>query len=170
MKNSIVWFGRKFKFTLPPGMYPIIIERMRGAPVRLEEKTAGLTEKILTDQRDGWSIKEQTGHLVVVEELWHGRIDDYNSNAERLRPADLENRKTKDADFNSADIGDLLGKFRQSRESLVTKFERFGDDEIEKTALHPRLDQPMRIIDLAYFIVEHDDHHLAKMTDIKKKV
>jgi hypothetical protein len=35
------------------------------------------------------------------------------------------------------------------------------DDQLLNTALHPRLKIPMRIVDLAYFVAEHDDHHLA---------
>jgi hypothetical protein len=27
----------------------------------------------------------------------------------------------------------------------------------------------MRVIDMAFFVAEHDDHHLARMTDLARK-
>jgi hypothetical protein len=40
----------------------------------------------------------------------------------------------------------------------------FDETFIQRTALHPRLNVPMRVLDWAYFIAEHDDHHLAQIT------
>ncbi|WP_222597293.1 DinB family protein [Chitinophaga pinensis] len=57
----------------------------------------------------------------------------------------------------------LLQRFREQREAFVKKLAALTDEDLEKTALHPRLKTPMRIIDLAYFVAEHDDHHLARV-------
>jgi len=40
---------------------------------------------------------------------------------------------------------------------------------MERTALHPRLQQPMRVLDMAFFTAEHDDHHLARMTELSRR-
>ena len=37
-------------------------------------------------------------------------------------------------------------------------------ERLRHTARHPRLDQPMTIVDLCLFVAEHDGHHLASMT------
>ena len=34
--------------------------------------------------------------------------------------------------------------------------------------LDPRLRTPMRLIDLGFFVAEHDDHHLARITELLK--
>jgi hypothetical protein len=34
--------------------------------------------------------------------------------------------------------------------------------------VHPRLQQPMRVVDMAFFVAEHDDHHLARMTQLAR--
>lgn len=163
----VIWFDRKFDFVLPVEMYPIVVERLRGTPARLEEKLAGLSKDILTAKpNDTWSIKEQVGHLADLYELWDGRIDDFLDGKERLRPADITNRVTKHANHNAASIDDLLKRFRTNRTRLVSRLEQFDIEGAAMTAQHPRLDQPMRLIDLAFFIAEHDDHHLAKMTDL----
>lgn|GEM_PF-5393098 len=74
------WFERTWEFTLPPSRFPCVLERLRGAPDRLGERTRG--------------------------------------------------------------VGG---------------------------ALHPRLGVPMRLIDLALFTVEHDDHHLAVISALRRR-
>ena len=34
---------------------------------------------------------------------------------------------------------------------------------------HPRLDQEMRFVDSLYFVAEHDDHHLARISEILRE-
>ena len=167
MKNSMIWFDRKFNFVLPAEMFPMVVERLRGTPARLEEKVSSLSVDVIT-RRDGdtWTIAESVGHLTVVEDLWLGRMDDFNNGEKRLRPADLLNRRTKEANFNEAPLEFLLEQFRTMRGRFVELLDVVREDEVEKTALHPRLDQPMRIIDSAFFAAEHDDHHLARITDL----
>ena len=43
-----------------------------------------------------------------------------------------------------------------------------ADDAVQtRTATHPRLGTPMRLIDLALFVAEHDEHHLATITALR---
>jgi hypothetical protein len=39
---------------------------------------------------------------------------------------------------------------------------------VQRTALHPRLNVRIRVIDLVFFIAEHDDHHLAQISELKR--
>ncbi len=59
----------------------------------------------------------------------------------------------------------LLRRFRDRREDLVARLEGLDDDVLTRTALHPRLRQPMSAVDLCFFVAEHDDHHLAAITE-----
>ena len=36
----------------------------------------------------------------------------------------------------------------------------------QRGASHPRLATPMRLLDIAFFVAAHDDHHLARITEI----
>ncbi len=36
------WVDRKFEFTIPVARFPVVVERLRGAPIRLEEKLRGV--------------------------------------------------------------------------------------------------------------------------------
>ncbi len=44
------------------------------------------------------------------------------------------------------------------------RLDAFDEEVLGVVARHPRLDRPMRIVDLMLFIAEHDDHHLATIT------
>ena len=101
------------------------------------------------------------GHLGDLEPLWAGRLDDLVAREARLRPADLKNRATHEANHNERSIADLLGRFRRLRTSVVRRVETLGAKELALKALHPRLEQPMSVVDLFFFVAEDDDHHLA---------
>jgi uncharacterized damage-inducible protein DinB len=167
MVTRTKWIDHKFTFDFPVGHFPGILERLRGTPARIEELVAGLNERRLTDRGDGpWSIKEHAGHLVTTEELFSGRLDDFLAGAATLRPADMTNRRTNEADYNQRAIADILSAFRSARLQLVTRLETVDDPTAARAALHPRLNTPMRLVDMVYFAAEHDDHHLAAISEL----
>ncbi len=165
------WTARTFRFDLPVEMFPFVLERLRGTPARVEDKVRDLSPALLT-QRDGdaWSIQEHIGHLIDLDELHAGRIDDYLAQAEVLRPADMENKKTWGADHNRRPVEELLRALRHERQSFVERLKAWDPERIGQSALHPRLKQPMRVIDMAFFVAEHDDHHLAVMTQLARRL
>lgn len=167
MNQRIVWFERSFKLDLPLLMYPNVVERVRGTPARLEDRLSALPREILT-RRDGdnWSMQEQAGHLLDLGALDLGRLDDYAAGLETLRPADLKNRQTHEANHNANSIENILAEFRRERSEFVRRLDSFDAEFIARTALHPRLQLPMLVIDFAYFIAEHDDHHLARISEL----
>ncbi|MDQ1524695.1 MAG: hypothetical protein QOE47_2619 [Pyrinomonadaceae bacterium] len=159
-----IWFERKFTLDLPLSMYPNVLERVRGTPARLEDRLLKLPREILTRRNgDDWSIQEQAGHLLDLGALDLGRLDDYAAGLDTLRAADIQNRKTHEADHNAHSIEHLLATFRAERGEFVRRLDGLDLEQIAQTALHPRLNLPMRVIDLVYFIAEHDDHHLARI-------
>ena len=166
---ALRWTDRTFRFDLQVELFPVVIERLRGAAPRIEDKVRGLPPEVLT-RRDGdaWSIQEHIGHLVDLDELHLGRLDDYQAGAEVLRPADVQNRKTWQADHNRQEIGSLIQRFRRERETFVERLETWDPERLGQTALHSRLQQPMRVVDMALFVAEHDDHHLARMTELAR--
>ncbi|MFL6200728.1 MAG: DinB family protein [Thermoanaerobaculia bacterium] len=161
------WTDRTFRFDLPVEMFPVVIERLRGAAPRIEDNVRGLAPEVLTRRAgDSWSIQEHIGHLLDLDELHLGRLDDYLAGAEVLRAADMTNRRTWQAGHNERPAAELIQDFRRERESFVERLEAWDPDRVGQSALHPRLNQPMRVIDMAFFVAEHDDHHLAKMTEL----
>src|SRR5262249_46943787 len=154
---------------LPLGRFPNILERLRGTPARVEERTRALPRALLVARPgDGWSIQEQVGHLLDLEALWLQRVEDFYAAVVDLTAADLANRKTHEANHNARDLADLLHEFRASRTRLVRRMEEAGAEVLGRTARHPRLGTAMRLIDHALFVAEHDDHHLAVITALMK--
>ena len=166
---KIRWVDRRFTFNLPEGLFPVVVERLRGTPARIEDKVRALSPTLLT-RRDGntWSIQEHIGHLLDLDELHAGRLDDFLAGAAVLRAADMTNRKTVEASHNERPLADLLKAFRHEREAFVARLDAWDESLLSATALHPRLQQPMRVIDMAWFTAEHDDHHLARMTELAR--
>ena len=161
------WLDRKFPAIDDNGLLPSIIERLSGTPARIEEMTSQLNHDLLILKPGGaWSIQEQIGHLSDLEPLWFARLEEILAGAAELRAADLSNQRTNTANHNAAEIKILLQLFRKQRKLLVERLVDLGDDQLLNTALHPRLKTPMRVIDLAYFVAEHDDHHLASIRAI----
>ena len=161
------WFGRRFSFTEPAGVFPAVLERLRGTPARLEERIHGVTPDVLSTRKDGaWSILEHIGHLGDLEDLWYRRVSDLLAGAETLSEADLTNRRTHEAQHNESSAEVLLARFRLERASLVARLEGMGEPDVVRSALHPRLRQPMRMIDHVLFVAEHDDHHLAVISEL----
>ncbi len=171
MFKQLNWIERKFEFNSPVEIFPVILERFRGTPARLEEMAKNLSEKILTDKRDGkWSIKEHAGHLIDLEELGEKRLTDYLSGKETLSAADMTNKKTYEANYNQTEMNTILKDFRAARENLVKRMENLTKEQAAIVSIHPRLNQKMRIIDWVYFMSEHDDHHLTSIRLIVKSL
>jgi uncharacterized damage-inducible protein DinB len=156
------WFERKFEFSFPVEVFPNVCARLRGTPARLEEALRGCRREILTARaQEKWSAQEHAGHLINLESLWLARVDDYASGATELTVADLQNRKTKEANHNARPVEEVLSGFRASREKLLTRVDGLDASILGRAMQHPRLKVPMRLVDHLYFVAEHDDHHLA---------
>lgn len=156
------WFERRFRFDLEPEYFPLVLERLIGTRPRLDALLAGASPGALLDRPGGaWSVQQHVGHLADLESLWYGRVDDVLSGLSEMRPADLLNRATEEADHNDRPIGEVLRLFAELRDRFTERLASLGLDDVARGADHPRLKQPMRIIDLAVFVAEHDDHHLA---------
>jgi hypothetical protein len=142
------WFDKKFRFELSQDNYDLILNRLKENPDKISRLVSSLHKSILTNKVDGhWSIQENVGHLIDLEELHDGRIDDFIAGKEILRPADLNNRKTV-------------------RENFIKRMKQLDAKVLSKSSIHPRLNQPMRPIDMAQFVLEHDEHHIQTIREI----
>ncbi|HTA25140.1 MAG TPA: DinB family protein [Terriglobales bacterium] len=169
--NAPVWFERKFDFTFPVEQYPNLCIRLRGTPARLEEMLRGCArERLVEKPENKWSAQEHAGHLLDLESLWMARVDDYMAGLTELTAADLSNRKTDEADHNARPLADILAEFRKARLRLVDRVGEIDPALFARSVVHPRLKQPMRLVDHLYFVAEHDDHHLAKIWELLPKL
>jgi uncharacterized damage-inducible protein DinB len=163
-----LWVERKFNYDhLTEGDFPSLVHRLRATPTRIEDTVKDLSREVLT-RRDGesWSIQEQVGHLLEVDALHDGRLDDYRTGASVLRAADMENKRTHAAHYNDREIEEVLAAFRGVRGRFIEHLDAWEPGRRLAAALHPRLQQPMRVVDMLFFAAEHDGHHLARMAEL----
>ena len=161
------WFERKFDFTFPAEQFPNLIVRLQGTPARLEEMLRGASHDVLLAKPEGkWSAQEHVGHLLDLESLWQARVEDFVADRQTLTTADLTNRKTNEADHNTRVLAEILAEFRTARLHLLDRVENLPPAAFTRTIQHPRLQQPMRLVDHLYFAAEHDDHHLARIREM----
>jgi len=167
MVNRLPWFEREFPTGLPAHLLPVIVERLRGTPARLADRLAGEPHEVLTRCGEGsWSIQENVGHLLDLEPLWRHRVADLAQRRGELAAADLTNRRTHEANHDAVPLQTLLTAFRTARGALVRELETFPDEGMSFAAMHPRLEAAMNVTDLAYFVAEHDDYHLARVSEL----
>jgi uncharacterized damage-inducible protein DinB len=167
MSQVPIWFERKFEFTFPVEQYPNLCVRLRGTPARLEEMLRDASRDVLVAKPEGkWSAQEHAGHLLDLESLWSARVEDFLAAGDTLTVADLSNRKTHEANHNARDLTDILVGFRAARAHLINRISELQPSLFARSKLHPRLKQPMRLVDHLYFVAEHDDHHLARIWEI----
>jgi len=162
------WIERKFSFDFPPSKWPDLLERVRGTPARVEERVRGMSREVLTRglNGQGWSIQENIGHLIDLGYLPTKRIAQILAGEKVLIAADMSNKQTNEARHNEREARDLLAEFRRDRETLIRTYESLRDEDWARSALHPRLQIPMRIVDIAYFDSEHDDYHLGRIGEL----
>ncbi len=167
MSHVANWFERTFEFSFPVELYPNLCARLRGTPARLEELLQGCAATRLVYKPEGkWSIQEHAGHLLDLEPLWMARGDDYVADRPQLTAADLSNKRTDVANHNARETSEILTGFRVARMRLVDRVQHLDAGMFTRSIPHPRLQQPMRLVDHLYFVAEHDDHHLARMWEL----
>lgn len=167
MSQISLWFERKFEFTFPLEQYANLCARLRGTPARLEEILHAASPNLLLAKPGGkWSAQEHAGHLLDLEPLWMARVEDFSAGGDTLTVADLSNRKTHEANHNARELTKILAEFRAARSQLVDHVGKFEPSAFARSLLHPRLRQPMRLVDHLFFVAEHDDHHLARIWEL----
>lgn len=157
------WAARRFSFDFAVDVYPAVLMRLRGTPVRLDELLLG--QDVDAARRrpapKKWSPLEHAGHLLDLESLWQTRLRERLEGVDVLTAADMTNAVTYAADYNSRSPESVCAAFRAAREDFLRKLDTLEPEQFGYTAIHPRLKMAMRLVDGLYFQAEHDDHHLA---------
>jgi hypothetical protein len=116
-----------------------------------------------------WSIQEHVGHLLDLGELDRMRLEDFAARREQLTAADMTNRRTNEARHNERRTDELVAQLRRERGELIQRLDELDEEFVGRTARHPRLGVPMKVVDWAHFVAEHDDHHLAVITALLRR-
>jgi len=164
------WVNRKFTFSNDDNNFSSTIEMLKGTSIILKDKISKVeSEEHFMMTLDGkWTILENIGHLIDLEQLWLERIRDILENNEKMRSFYLKKRKFQSANYNNRNVLELISEFTEKRNKLIEKLENMTEVEIYKTAIHPRLKTPMSIMNLLFMTAMHDYHHLSRINVIIK--
>ena len=158
------WFERRFQPIDDNGRLPGILERLDGTPARVVALLQ--TRGAAGAAPPGWSAAQELGHLIDLEPLWLARVHDIVDGRQELTVADLSNRATHEGGHDRWPLDVLAGRFEAARKRLVAALRALTPSDLDLAARHPRLGTPMRVVDLAYFVAEHDDHHLVRLREL----
>ena len=151
MITQTQWIKREFNFDFPVGLFPVIFSRLEGSIFRLQSILLNADDEACGHNANGWSVKEHIGHLYDLEELWWKRLEDFRRNKTVLTAADMSNAKTTEAAHNKKSLEQLLQLFTAERQRTLETIYQFDHLMLSKTALHPRLNKPMRLVDSLFF-------------------
>lgn len=161
------WFDRKFDFSFGMEMYGTLLARLQAAPNMFKQITSVLPAGVqVLKPGQKWSVKENIGHLILLEPLWQKRFEEIKKGSLGMSPADVSNRATDEMNFNKFSLQELTSSFTSQRAGTINFLNGVHQTDFSKRSIHPRLQQPMRIIDLMYFVAEHDWHHLDAVLNI----
>ncbi|HEX6334803.1 MAG TPA: DinB family protein [Flavisolibacter sp.] len=163
------WIERTFRFDFPVGLFPVIFSRLEGSLFRLQRLLLDADDVFCSNRTTGWSVKEHVGHLYDMEELWWKRLQDFRDRKAVLSAADMANAKTESAFHNRKSLDQLLQQFIAERQRMLETIYGFNMHDLEQVSQHPRLGQPMRLVDSLFFVAEHDDHHITRVSTILRK-
>jgi hypothetical protein len=171
MIEQVGWLNREFAFDHQVGVFPILLERLRGTTARSKDLALDCSEEMLAARvANKWSVKEHLGHLIDLEPLDNRRLDEFLGQVTVLSPADMGNRRTENGSHRCIPIANILARLASGRASFIGRLEALTEKEVAIVAVHPRLQKPIRLLDWVYFLAEHDDHHLALARGILAKL
>ena len=131
---------------------------------------SGIAEDVQTRRPgQGWSIRENVGHIADLDAgVFLSRVQAYRNQETTLRPADLTNAAPSAANHHARSMHEILAIARRARAVLVAELEELDEEVFSRSLVHPRLGVPMRLVDTMFFVAEHDDHHLATITELAR--
>lgn len=164
------WFDRKFVFDFGMEQYDTLYQSLQAAPEAFHNQVMRLTDGGLqTQYEDKWSINENIGHLFLLEPIWQIRLAEIAEGKPDMLAIDLKNIATDESAFNSISISEIIQDFKTVRAKTMAFLDTLTTDAFLHSSLHPRLQQPMRVIDMMHFVAEHDTHHLHTIQNIIKR-
>src|SRR5262245_65419956 len=122
MIQPIPWTHREFTFDQPIGVFPAVLERLRGTPPRASALVTGISEEILgTRVNEKWSVKEHLGHLVDLHTLDEKRLREFQKRVQVLSKADMRNSTTEHGNQRENTVEDNINKMSIEHNSTRTK-------------------------------------------------
>jgi len=167
MATQEKWIEKTFSFNKTMDDFNTLALSLHQNPIYIQQLTAELNNDQLNRSLDSkWSIKEHIGHLSDLEILHSKRLDEFIAGEKLLSPADMSNKRTNEADYNKLSLEDLNTQFLTCRKEFLVKLKTVPSEALMRKAFHGRLNNDMKLLDMLYFMNEHDLHHIESIKNL----
>ncbi|WP_104381290.1 DinB family protein [Sphingobacterium sp. HMA12] len=103
------WFDRQFDSNTGSEYFDEFLKRLEHFPALLKKLLKNCPTEVSTRKMGGkWSVNENLGHLILLEDLWRTRFRDIREEKSDMSPADLNNTATDQSSFNNMLIDELI--------------------------------------------------------------
>ncbi|MFN6379964.1 MAG: DinB family protein [Flavobacteriales bacterium] len=144
----------------------IEIDQLISFPSSLGQTLENLPKSLLLERPDQkWSIQTHAGHLLTMESLWIGRLDDFFLERPTLRPWNGTNADTDAAQFDLQNITQILDDFASIRLAHLNMIKENLSLLSPRSCLHERSGKQLTFQDHLKWIVNHDQEHLKIIND-----
>ncbi len=104
-----------------------------------------------------WTIKDILQHLIDAERIFAYRALRFSRNDQTALPSFDENEYVIEAKANRRSIQDLLTELAVVRQSTLSLFKTFSDEELVR--IGTASNNPMSVRALGFVIIGHQNHH-----------
>lgn len=141
--------------------YTQILDELEQIPSVISELTHGLSREQWRWAPEGkWSTAINAGHLLTIESLWIGRLDNFVLGNEVLRAWNGTNNDTVDARFNEQNPKAIMEDFESIRSVHVKLLRKYEGKENELQARHPVTNAVVSLHRHVEVMLEHDHQHI----------
>jgi len=139
----------------------IELEQLLTFPITLKEVIGNMDTRLLLERpQQKWSIQTHAGHLLTMESLWIGRLDDYFLERPKLRPWNGTNADTEAAQFDLQNITQILDDFKSIRSAHIKMIKQNLELLSSRSCLHEGHGKQITFLEHLQWIVKHDQEHL----------
>ncbi|MEO6325588.1 MAG: DinB family protein [Thermoanaerobaculia bacterium] len=145
----------------------VLLQRLRSAPDRLAELTAGLSEAVLRTKPagGGWSVVQNACHLRDIEQLFLERFSKMACQ-DKPRLSTIDNdRMAESRAYSAARVEEVVAEFARLRSETLTLLRALPHTLWQRTGVHPKRGE-LSIQGLATLLAGHDGSHLDRIAEL----
>lgn len=139
-------------------VYRELIDNLSDTPAELQALLENYQPSSSND--DEWGPREIVAHLVDIEVLSRGRINEILERPGAYLKAIDQEKLAAEHDYGSADLQQSLDTFASERAETLSRLMNLALRDWEQTGIHQERGE-VSVEDLAESLVNHDAEHLA---------
>jgi hypothetical protein len=139
------------------------IEQLRAFPAQLQAVVASLNDMQLRFKpANEWSVIENIGHLIDIDELYVGRVDRILAEERPAFPRFEPDPIVAAKGYQQMNGHDVLQQFITTRQATIDGLSTIEPDELDRAGMHAVYGE-MTLRRLVEQLANHDQKHLVQI-------